>query len=312
MKKLFHGLCLLFAFSILASTVTFIMHSCQQEDPTGTFSSSKNVANNFLELCMGSKENLMHVRIADVCSSRAIDWGITPPGNDPNHRPPGTRIDTVKKTWIYINGPAGSDSEEAKSRTYAIKTIEDLMRMEHEYAVELDMVKGSETIDSVAVTEDDAIYVLDPLVKRSREYLMRKGFTQMEINKMIQDEGATEEDLVALVLTVAADETDQSTAYGKTASPYLNLLATPCYAEPWNISTSVVKKCLVYAVLGDVSNLLVEGWLASRAVKVWTKAAIKSVFKTVAKRCLGPVGVALAVVEFSVCVGKENGYIVHL
>lgn len=312
MKRLFHCLCLLFALSIVASTVTFIMHSCQQDDSAGTFASGKNTASNFLELCMGSKDDLMHVRIADVRASRAIDWGVLPPGTDPNPKPPGTRIDTVKKTWIYIDAPEGSDGEAAKGRDYAIKTVEDLMRLQHEYAVELGMEKGSETIDSIAVTDEDAVWALEPLVTRSRDYLMKKGFTQAEINKMIKDEGATEQDLVTLVLTVATDEADQTTAYVRTMSPYWSILATPCYAGPSNLSMSVVKRCLMHAVLGGIEETLLHGWIESRAVKVWTKAAIKSLLKTVAKKSLGPVGVALAVAEFSYCVYTEGGYTVHL
>ena len=252
MKKLFHGLCLLFALSIVASTVTFIMHSCQQDDSTGSFASGKNTASNFLELCMGSKDDLMHVRIADTHASRGTGGLlIDPPGPWTPPKPPGTRIDTVKKTWIYIDAPEGSDGEAAKGRAYAIKTIEDLMRLEHEYAVELNMSKGSETIDSIAVTDEDAVWALEPLVTRSRDYLMKKGFTQAEINKMIKDEGATEQDLVTLVLTVAADEADQTTAYGNAISPYWSILATPCYAGPSNLSMSVVKRCLMRAVLDE-------------------------------------------------------------
>lgn len=312
MKRLFHGLCLLFALSIVASTVTFIMHSCQQDDSTGSFASGKNTASNFLELCMGSKDDLMHVRIADTHVSRGIGWGVVPPGTDPNPKPPGTRIDTVKKTWIYIDAPEGSDGEAARKRAYAVETIEDLMRLQHEYAVELGMEKGSETIDSIAVTEENAIWALEPLVTRSRDYLMQKGFTQSEINKMIKDEGATEQDLVTLVMTVAADEADQTTAYGKAASPYWNFLATPCYAGPSNISMSVVKRCLMRAVFDEIGETLLQGWIESRAVKVWTKAAIKSLLKTVAKKSLGPVGIAWAVVNFGYCIYTEGGYTVHL
>lgn len=305
MKRLFHGLCLLFAISIVASTVTFIMHSCQQDDSTGSFASGKNTASNFLELCMGSKDDLMHVRIADTHVSRGIGWGVVPPGTDPNPKPPGTRIDTVKKTWIYIDAPEGSDGEEARKRAYAVETIEDLMRMQHEYAVELGMEKGSETIDSIAVTDEDAIWALDPLVYRCMDYLRNKGFTSKEIYQMIEDEGGTDQDLVPLVLNIAADECESNTAYANTSSPFMNLLAAPCYAGN-TISASVAKKCLLHAAFNGLEHLLIDGIGTAVATKIWTKAAIKSAFKAIAKKCLGPVGVAIAVADFGYCMYQNS------
>lgn len=46
--------------------------------------------------------------------------------------------------------------------------------------------------------------------------------------------------------------------------------------------------------------------LGSSSATVWSMAAIKSAFKTVAKRMLGPIGVAIAVVDFGLCMG---GYV---
>lgn len=58
-------------------------------------------------------------------------------------------------------------------------------------------------------------------------------------------------------------------------------------------------RCGVVALGGDAL------WaLAGSSASVWTAAAAKTAFSAIARRFLGPVGVAIAVVSFGVCLGE--------
>jgi len=45
--------------------------------------------------------------------------------------------------------------------------------------------------------------------------------------------------------------------------------------------------------------------LSGSSASAWTMATMKSAFGAVAKRFLGPIGVAIAVISFGVCIGSE-------
>lgn len=64
------------------------------------------------------------------------------------------------------------------------------------------------------------------------------------------------------------------------------------YATEW----SDVGDCAIRAIGMDIF-----AGLGSSAIKTWGKAAIKKAFKVAAKKIVGPVGVAITVVEFAVC-----------
>ncbi|HOZ15050.1 MAG TPA: hypothetical protein PLH91_12385 [Tenuifilaceae bacterium] len=132
---------------------------------------------------------------------------------------------------------------------------------------------------------------LNPLVQESKQYLYSKGFSEQDIQKMLADEKAPETDLIALVMVVTQSENGLLVAQNQ-----LNLFSINTANA--NVDWSEVGRCGLHALGVDI--LFSVGMSGAT---VWSTAAIKTAFKSVAKRMLGPVGVAIAVVDFGFCMG---------
>jgi hypothetical protein len=141
---------------------------------------------------------------------------------------------------------------------------------------------------------------LDPVVQEARNYLYSKGFTNNEIDDMVIDEDGQEEDLIALAAVMTSLEDGQNS----TSSNFriTNLFFNSAYAQSNvpEITPAEVGTCAMIAIGADVL------WaLGGSSASSWTKKAMKKAFGAVAKRMLGPIGVAIAVVTFGICLAKE-------
>lgn len=130
---------------------------------------------------------------------------------------------------------------------------------------------------------------LNPLVEEAKDYLNARGMSDTEIAIMIAEENTNEYDLVPYVAALANYELSGSTAR---TFDYQNLLINKAYAsdDPGFFHCAGV-------ALGVDAIWALGGSSASS----WTLATMKTVFKSVAKRFLGPIGVAIAVVTFALC-----------
>ncbi|PTX58237.1 hypothetical protein C8N46_11713 [Kordia periserrulae] len=135
--------------------------------------------------------------------------------------------------------------------------------------------------------ETPIMNAISPVVTEAKNYLYQYGFDNQEIQDMIVTEGGTEEDLIPLVMTMVNAEQDNSVTMN-----YLSLFAPSVNAQSWQ----EVGRCAAYAIGADVLYSLGGGDSSK-----WTKKSIKKAFKAVAKRLLGPIGVAIAVVSFGLC-----------
>ncbi len=147
--------------------------------------------------------------------------------------------------------------------------------------------------DSVNVNADVIIQIpeapvraaLQPLVTNAKSYLMAKGITTQQITEMLQEENAEEIDLIPFVKTLVSIEEEQY-AVRKISLPFVNeAKALPRFVE-----------CGMAALGADAIYALSQSTASS-----WTWGAMKKAFKTVAKKMLGPIGVAIAVVSFGIC-----------
>lgn len=130
---------------------------------------------------------------------------------------------------------------------------------------------------------------LNPLIEEAKDYLNARGMSDAEIAIMIAEENTVEYDLVPYVAALANYELSGSTA--KTFD-YQNLLINKAYAS----DDPGFFHCAGVALGVDAI------WaLGGSAASSWTLASMKTVFKSVAKRFLGPIGVAIAVVTFALC-----------
>lgn len=135
--------------------------------------------------------------------------------------------------------------------------------------------------DSIYVSEDSCRAALNPLLIESKKYLYGKGFSDDDIQQMLEENNADETMLVPLVMALVEEEKNQE----------LSLVIK---------SRNSITTCAMQAIGLDIVYSLTQS-----SAKTWSKKVIKKLFKTVAKRALGPVGVAIAVVEFTLCMERS-------
>ena len=127
---------------------------------------------------------------------------------------------------------------------------------------------------------------LQPLVIEAKNYLIAKGATDQEIADMLQEEGAEEIDLIPFVKALAGIEITQINNVASISLPFVNEAN----------ARNKFLECGVAALGADALYALSQSTASS-----WTWPMMRSAFKTVAKKMLGPIGVAVAVVSFGIC-----------
>ncbi len=279
--------------------VTFVFNACQ-EDYDKRNSINKQEANAFLSACQNQKSDLFKASIKKTSPNCRFTTDIGVSGSEGGLAgTPSLKLDTLHRT-LYITPPDDFSGRLPLGRIHAASTLEDLIRLEHEFALTFSTIRRPDSADSIVVTVQDTKEALKPILLRSKEYLYKKGFSDSEIQEMIKEENATEEDLIALVMLISSDES-QTIALHSPNMEY-SFFATPCYAAFTQSDLATISKCALQAIGADIIQAL-----CLQKGTVWAKPLIKKAFKTVAKRMLGPIGVGIAVVEFTVCIG--NAYL---
>lgn len=133
------------------------------------------------------------------------------------------------------------------------------------------------------------------MYKRVRN-LYERGFSEQEIQSMLKSENADETALIPLVL--AATESESRYMASASHSAFIGW-PMKCYAAEVNLDAAL--NCAINAIGFDIIRALDD-----LKIKKVSKKVLKMAFKTVAKRFLGPVGVAIAVVDFGICMSKSN------
>ena len=187
-------------------------------------------------------------------------------------------------TSYYVDFPAGTNPGVITDFSSNV-TIQSLTNVLTNYRVSLD--------DSINLTSEVVIHVpeepirtaLQPLVIEAKNYLLSKGATSQQIADMLQEEGSEEIDLIPFVKVLTAIELNQYTVRN-ICLPFLSeAKALPKFLE-----------CGIAALGGDALYALSQSGASS-----WTSGAMKTAFKSVAKKFLGPIGVAVAIVSFGIC-----------
>lgn len=160
-------------------------------------------------------------------------------------------------------------------------------------------VNGEEMCLSVYIDESEVEESLVPAIQAARNFLYTRGFSDSEINTMIAEENGKEEDLIPVVAIIIEHENENTN--NPTSYNYSGLFINGVYAQAApELTTSEVLNCAASAIGVDAL------WaLGGSSASAWTKGAIKKAFGAVAKRFLGPVGVAIAVVSFGLCIVNE-------
>jgi len=155
----------------------------------------------------------------------------------------------------------------------------------------------SDILGTYVIEEQPILDALAPSIVEARNYLINtKGFTNQEIDEMIIEENGQEEDLGLYVkhLISIENEGNVSTA---SYNP-LNLFVNFSYAQ--ELTGGEIATCAAVAIGADIL------WsLGGSNASSWSIGAMKRAFGKVAARFLGPIGVAIAVVSFGLCILHE-------
>lgn len=216
----------------------------------------------------------------------------------------GINLDSTDLKLIIISSPKEIPPE-FRNLVLETATIPDVIDITKNLNAELVLYDNTSkymykegTDIAVEISENKTRNALKPLLQESKKFLYERGFSEEEIQTMLKEENADESDLIPLVLVISEDEYNQSlTAHRYSVTN--NFLAVSCFAG--GISMKVALDCAIKAIGADILYAL-----SSSGTKIWSKYSIKKAFKVVAKRCLGPIGVAIAVVEFSVCLADAG------
>lgn len=267
--KVIKGLKLMFSITILASAVPFIIQSCQREHYENSDIGQANAK--FTSSLKAYKNTIGKISFSQTRGAT----GKLLPGSG--------GIQT------YIDFPANVSSETIDFYQ-SVNSIEDL-------AILIDNYDGTLQYEPSASNSSYPINLpletieqsLAPLVQQSKDYLYTKGFTEQDIQQMITEENAEETDLIPLVMAITQAENGNLVASNNFGLIPINM----AYAK---VNWQQVGHCAMHALGVDILFSL-----GASSATVWSAFAIKSAFKTVAKRMLGPIGVAIAVVDFGFC-----------
>ena len=197
----------------------------------------------------------------------------------------------ISEDVVYLNFPQGTNAEYQAifNNLQSIQGVTDLI---HQADAMVQYEPSATNYNySIEIPVQQVVNNLSPLVIEAKQYLQSKGFTNSDIDQMIAEEGGITEDLIPLVMVMATEEKKALLAYNSNFSIF-----NSAYAKPMNPYV----KCAIVAIGADILFAL-GGSTASS----WTLAAMKKAFGAVAKRMLGPIGVAFAVVSFGVCMAES-------
>lgn len=272
--KFFKGIFALLTLNLLIVIGIFIFNSCKKSDFENSITGKAN-ARFRNALALNSKS------IGSISFDKQSIRRITK----------SSRISSpATNTTVYMEFPdeVTPEIETSFYNTSSIQELSDLVQ--YTDAVIQDEPTENNVNYAIDIPVEQVIESLNPLVIEAKQYLYSKGFTESTIQQMILENGGTEQDLVAFVMTLTNIENNQNTL----AQNNLNLFVN---------STSALNqyvKCALVAIGADVL------WaLTGSSAATWTVAMMTRAFSAVAKRFLGPIGVAIAVVSFGVCLAES-------
>lgn len=263
--KLIKGTKNLFLLMIGISFLSLFIQSCLNED--GNIPSSSNESKQFL-----SSVELNKTKIGNLLLKK--------PNANKGQNPDGT---------IEIGVVVDENSIDVSELVSKATTIQDLSDIVSKANATLTYEgNGSNPNYYVNVSVEAMEQSLQPLVNDAKQYLYAKGFSQNDIQNMVEVENGKDEDLILLVMNLIEVE-QKHTLANNYVIPFVNYAQAKLYWKDY-------ARCAGVAIGADAI------WaLGTSTASSWTIAALTRAFSAVAKRFLGPIGVGIAVVSFGIC-----------
>lgn len=264
---------ILFVFGTFLSLGAVIVDSCQSDD-----ANTASLSNNLI--------SKMGIETKKVMAEELV----VQPTNKSMHRA-ANKNNALLMQKVYVDFPENTPSSDIE-KVSKLETLDDMMLLSHQTAAEFHFEKSDLTKDSIVISEDKAKKAITPMVAECREYLYAKGFTQKDIDDMLKENKADETVLVSFVLTlIEREQLENKLAIAKSNSFFF--FATPARAE---VDWGKAGNCALHALGVDIFY-----GLSQSTLKTWGVSAMKRAFATVAKKIVGPIGVAFFVGDFAWC-----------
>lgn len=259
--RYFKGLFAIALLWLLPALGIFIFDSCKKANYDN--SKSGEAARKFIEAVDATRPTLGSITLGN---NNAFQSRVTEGTGD-----------------YYLDFPDATSPEVITgfSSNVTVQTLRDVLT---NHGVSIDDSVSPNADLTIQVPEEPIRTVLQPLVVEAQNYLFTKGITSQQITDMLIEEGAEEIDLIPFVKILSGIEQEQY-AVRNIQFPLLNGANAGNFLE-----------CGLHALGADAFFAL-----AQSSATVWTWSAMKTAFKSVAKRMLGPIGVAVAVIDFAYC-----------
>jgi hypothetical protein len=197
---------------------------------------------------------------------------------------------------VYLDFPKGATSENINlvNKVTSIQQLADLQNATNaviQYSPTTENSNNELRINIATLNNS-----LSPMILEAKQYLYAKGLSDFDIQNMLLEHKGKDEDLVPFVIALANAEVQPEPEM--ISRNYLQPFFSTANAK---LNANDYQMCAIVAIGADVLFSL-----ATSGLKTWSRALIMKAFGTVAKRMLGPVGVAIAVVSFGVCLAERN------
>lgn len=147
-----------------------------------------------------------------------------------------------------------------------------------------------ELVETFTMDENLVKEALNPSIAEAKNIIRSNGITDDEINQFLLESGASEEDLVPVVMLVNSIDKGSLAKSQTNSSLFINSV----YAQQdfdWDKARTCAIAALGLNVWDIVRGASVQGF----------KAAFKVALKAIGPRFLGPIGVAITVAEWGIC-----------
>ena len=286
-KKFSKGMLALMTANALVILSVFIFDSCKKSEYEK--SPGKKANDNFISSLQANKKTLSSVAFrVDSKQNKIGKKNVMARYADP--------APTPDEVPVYIQFPA-DESNQTNAPFQKPETMEELVELIHSTDAIIQYEPTSTNSGNQINLPIETIRTsLNPLIQESKQYLYAKGFTEQDIQQMIKDENAEETDLVPFVIALSEIESSQMVAVTNNYSKLLPF--NSAYAK---LQWSDVGTCAMKAIGADILAGLYQS-----SASVWSVAVLKKAFGTVAKKMVGPVGAAIAAIEFGWCLWSNS------
>jgi|HigsolmetaAR202D_1030399.scaffolds.fasta_scaffold16081_1 hypothetical protein len=279
-KKFSKGMIALFTLNLVVVLCIFIFDSCKKSEYANN--NNTKAAKDFITALKTNKRAIADVSFSTKKENNTMARSVAPTTEQPN-----------EYQSVYISVPSDIDAETNNLiyTTNSIQQLTDLVQIT-DLDIQYEPITNN-TSYQVNVPVEAVINSLQPMISESKQYLYAKGFTEQDIQQMLVEEQGIETDLIPFVMELTRLESEQAVA----SNNYLNYFITSTHARA--LTNNDFIRCGIVAIGADFIYGL-SGSMASS----WTVSAMKKAFGAVAKRMLGPIGVAITVVSFGICIGE--------